>query len=55
MDDCSVAALLLGPKVDEGAGMLMMVVEDDGLPVARNCRHLSPLAEVEAGFGRETG
>ena len=55
MDECCVAVLLLVSGVDEGAGKLTMVVEGDGLPVERNCRHLSPLAEVEAGFGRESG
>lgn len=41
--------------VEVGAAILMMVVEEAGLPVARNCRHLNLGADVEAGFGKETG
>lgn len=52
--DTTVAVLTLLSTLDMGTAILM-VVDDDGLPVARNCRHLSFAPGVVAESGKESG
>lgn len=53
--DASVSVLMVDSAVDVGGTILMVVVEDAGLPVARNRLHLRLAADVEAESGKESG